>query len=1711
MSRQVKKENVRGRKECKAPAGCNGRDRAEWMHEMFEAQAVRTPGAIAVADNHKQFTYAELNRRSNQLASFLRKLGVGPERRVGVCMERSAELIVALLGILKAGGTYVPLDPTYPFERLNFMLEDAEAAALLTQNHISEPVKLSFAGRVISWDREWELIAREDEKNLAIRLDGENLAYLIYTSGSTGRPKAVGIRHSSVSVLLHWAQQVFTPEETAGVLGSTSICFDLSVFEMFLPLSRGGQVLMVPNALELPTMVRRAEVTLVNTVPSAMAELIRTNGVPENVRVVNLAGEALPRALIKQVYERTSVERLFNLYGPSEDTTYSTYVYLDRGQNEIAVPIGVPITGTQAYVVDENFQLAPTGVVGELYLAGSGLARGYMRRPELTAERFAPCPFTSRPGERMYRTGDLVRWRPDGQLDYLGRADFQVKLRGYRIELGEIENHLEAHESVGRAVAMVREDHPGDKRLVAYVVRKNAAQELSWAQLREHLRRSLPEYMVPGSWMELDRFPLSPNGKIDRKALLKPGTNVPEGDQTYIAPRTPLEEGVARIWAELLEVEKPGIRDNFFELGGHSLMATRVLSRIAHEFGAELHVRLLFDAPTIEELSRVIQQTAKTACAPLQPLKKTGTLPLSYAQQMLWIVDQLYPSMVAYNVTDVFHIRGVLDVPALQWALTEIVRRHEALRTRFVMDGDVPVQEIISPYGVPLPMVDLRGMDESLREQRAGQLLVQKAREPFSLTKGLLLRALVVRLGEQEYKFMLAVHHVATDGWSQGLFWHEITVLYSVFGRNEAPLPELAIQYADHAVWKRERLDHGILEQHAGYWKQQLANMQTILKLPTDRPRPAVLTFQGAREFVELDAELLKSLKELSRKQDVTLFMLLLAAFKILLYRYGGEADIVVGTPVADRRQVEVEPLIGFFINTLVLRTDLSGNPAFSELLQRVATVALEAYRHQDIPFQKLVEYIGASHNLNRNPLIQTMMVLENAPFANLEFSGADVAAVPMDIGTAIADLVFSFMEVDGQLKGFVEYSTDLFDKATIQRLFGHYETLLKAIVQNPEKDIDSLTLFPAEEQTKLLLEWSFTERQPIGEAALHEMFAQQALRTPDVLAVVDQAQQFTYRELNVRANQLANYLLGMGAGPEARIGICMRHSVPMIVAVLGVLKAGATYVPLDPAYPIERLAFMLQDAAIKILLTDEDLAELSAEKTVLLQRDCSIIAREPEQAPQSATDINNLAYVIYTSGSTGSPKGVQCSHRGVVNLVRDIQRRQPLEPGHRCSLWTSLSFDVSVYEIFIALLGGGTLQTVPEDLRADTSKLCEWWSAHNIQNAYVPPFMVAALCEWAEQHPEKLHLKRLLVGVEPIEQKLLSHLTQLLDGLKIINGYGPTEASICATLYEIPSETAHAGPAPIGTAVLNGQTYVLDKQQRPVPVGMTGELYLGGAGLARGYLNRPDLTAEKFVPNPFSTNGGDRLYRSGDLVKWRADGNLCFLGRADHQIKLRGHRIELGEIEKVMEGHPEIAQAVVLLWKQAGMERLVGYVVGKGSAETLKTAAVRSWLKDRLPEYMVPAMVVELDEFPLNPSGKIDRKRLPIPELAIGHTEYVAPRNSTEQDLCAIWEDVLKLDRIGIHASFFDLGGHSLLATQMVSRIPRVFGVELPVRTLFEAPTIAELALKITEHTTAVSDATPAPAASVAKDLSLEQMLASLDSLSEDEVELLLSRQEPS
>ncbi|HWN45428.1 MAG TPA: amino acid adenylation domain-containing protein, partial [Thermoanaerobaculia bacterium] len=1513
---------------------------AGWcLHQLFEAQAARTPEAEALVCGGARLTYRELDERAGRLARRLAALGVGPEVRVGLFAERSVEMVTGLLAVLKAGGAYVPIDPAYPAERVAFLLEDSRPAVLLTQERLLG--RLPPGGtRIVLLDGE------AGEEGLVTLAGPGNLAYLIYTSGSTGRPKAVAIEHRSAAAMVGWALGLFTPEELAGVLAATSICFDLSVFELFVPLAQGGKVVLAQNALELPALARD-EITLINTVPSAMAELVRLRGVPASVRTVCLAGEPLPGILAEQIYEIPTVERLFNLYGPSEDTTYSTWSLVPRhGKRPPA--IGRPVAGSRAYVLGRSFEPVPPGVAGELWLGGAGLARGYLNRPELTAAGFLPDPWGG-PGERLYRTGDLVRQRSSGELDFLGRIDHQVKVRGFRIELGEIEAELAACPGVEEVAVLARED-----RLVAYVVSKGPA------DLQAHLRERLPEFMVPSDFVLLPALPRTPNGKLDRKALPAPERAVGTGRERG----TPMEDLLAGIWTELLGVESPGPEDNFFVCGGHSLMAARLVARVRDLLGTELPLVAVFEAPTLAGLAARIERVPREGLAAsplLVPIPRMGAIPLSFAQERLWFLDQMEPGSAAYNMPFGARLDGELDIAAFGRALTGIMQRHEALRTTFQGGSDGrPVQVIAPATPLALPVIDLTG-----HPGEAQGLLAAEARRPFDLSRGPLLRVLLLRLAPQSHVALVVQHHIVSDGWSIGVFLRELSALYE-----GSRLPELPVQYADYAVWQRSWLT---IDAQLAWWRERLAGAPQVLELPADRPRPPVRSLHGDELAVRLPAGLVHDLEALGRREGATLFMVLLAAFQALLQRYTGQDDLLVGSPVAGRGSRGLEPLIGFFVNDLVLRADLSGNPGFPAFLARVRNGALAAYAHQDVPFERLVEELRPERDRSRPPLVQVMLALQNAPLPEPRLGPVTMTQVEVGTGTAKLDLALSLRETVEGLVGGLEYNADLFDPATVARLLANFETLLRGIATAPQRRLSDLPLLTGAER-RLLAAWNDTAGSV--EHLAPQLFWEWVERTPEALAASAGGERVTYAELGRRARRLASRLRALGVGPESVVALCMEPGIQSLTGMLGVLAAGGAYLPLDPSHPPERRAFMVADAGAGLVLT----------------RDEPWSAEEEHVAPVLA---DALAYVIYTSGSTGRPKGVAVPHRGLANLVDWHRRTYAVTSADRASVLAGPAFDASVWEVWPYLASGASVHFPAAETRAKPEALLRWLAAEGITLCFLPtPLAEACL---GETTPVGLALRAVLTGGDRLRFPPPPGLPFVL-----VNHYGPTESSVVATAGAVApgGETVPT----IGRPIANTRVHLLDRWLNRVPLSVPGELHIAGAGLARGYLGAPGMTAEAFIPDPFSTRPGARLYQTGDLAHWLPGGEIEFLGRLDHQVKVRGFRIELGEIEAVLLTHPEVREAAVL----AREGRLVAYLSGDPQE-------LRAWLGVRLPDYMVPSAFVVLPSLPLTGNGKIDRRALETIEV-LPEREALALRTPVEELLAGIWAELLNVERIGPH-----------------------------------------------------------------------------------------------
>ncbi|HEY0607350.1 MAG TPA: amino acid adenylation domain-containing protein, partial [Herpetosiphonaceae bacterium] len=1705
------------------------------VHQLIEALAAHAPETIAVADAAQELTYAALNARANQLAHYLLAQGVRPEMPVALCVQRSPEMIVGMLAILKAGGCYVPLDPAYPAERLQFMLADSRASLLLTQTALMSQLP-KHPTHIVCLD-DWDTLADYPATNPAQAALPENLAYIIYTSGSTGQPKGVAVTHRSLSNLISWHQRTFQLTAQDRMSQLAGMAFDAMAWEVWPALAAGACLVLPDEATRtapeaLQDWLQTQQISL-SFAPTPLAErlLALDWSAPTTLRTLLTGGDTLHRYPPAQL-----PFALINNYGPTESTVVATSGPVPSTSAIDVLPaLGQPIANTQLYLLDAALQPVPRGVPGAIYLGGAGLARGYLNRPDLTAERFIPAPFGPA-GSRLYHTGDLARYRADGSLEFLGRSDQQVKVRGFRIELEEIEAVLATHPQVRETAVLVHETAAGDRRLVAYVTEKNleprtknqgdeseagsrflvAGRPLGMAPgspLREFLAQRLPAYMVPSAFVTLDALPLTPNGKIDRRALLKLSTTEQESAQRFVAPRTPIEQQLAALWSAVLDHAPIGVHDDFFALGGHSLLVTRLVTRINAAFQVDLPLRTLFDAPTIARVAeRVLaaQQTSRQQLPPIRALDRDRPLPLSFAQQRLWLLQQLTPDDASYNIPLALQLAGHLDVAALHASLNLIVARHEVLRTTFGLRDGEPVQQIAPTLALALPLIDLSDLPAAERERQVVELARAEAQQPFDLQRGPLLRAALLRLAPDEHRLLLTLHHIAADGWSTSILIRELSAAYTAYHSGAAPaLPGLPIQYADYAVWQRGWLQGDVLDRQLSYWRQQFAGPIPVLDLPTDYPRPATIAFGGAEHTLRIDPELTAQLHALSQREGATLFMTLLTTFEVLLYRYTGQTDLVVGTPIAGRATPEVEPLIGFFVNMLALRADLSGSPPFRDLLARVRESCLAAYAHQDLPFEQLVEALQPERDLSRTPIFQILFALQNTPGA--EIALPELTATPVDVTntTAKYDLSCALTETAGGLVCTIEYRTDLFAATTIERLAGHFQTLLGAVVRDPARPIERLPLLPDAERQVLLHDWNTTQAAYAHEPCLHTAVTAQAARTPDAIAVVYQDQTLTYRELNDRANQLAHYLQSHGArdrsNGEVRIGIMMEPSIEMIVGLMAVLKLGGCYVPLDPAYPAERLRWLFGDSQIALVLTQQHLLHPEGTRlpdtnlpALCLDRDWSRVAACPTTDPAAGRNPDQLAYMIYTSGSTGRPKGVMITHRSVLNNLMAHQAASHLAPDDRVLLNYSISFDPSVWSIFWPLITGARLVLVPSEVRYDSAALVRAMAEQGVSVFGASPSQLAVLIE----EPGIVACTRLryvVSGGESLPRELQQRFFSRVNAI-LCNCYGPTEGTIDTTFWVCPRSEEPPTPL-IGRPLPNVEVYVLDRQMEPAPIGVPGELYVGGVQLARGYHQRPDLTAEKFVANPFSADPGTRLYRTGDLVRFTVDSQLEFLGRIDQQVKLRGFRIELGEIESLLAQHPAVQEAVVVVRAdRKGDQRLVAYVTEEPRTKNLEPGiteqtnqgtneqsgsdlpprlpqprpkpaevwgrglegeGLRRYLQSRLPDYMVPAAFVTLDVLPLTANGKLDRAALPTPELggASLDASFVAPRTPIEELLVGIWADVLRLDRVGVFDNFFELGGQSLIAAQLMARVREACQVEIPLRALFERPTIAGLA----------------------------------------------------
>ncbi|HEX4959209.1 MAG TPA: amino acid adenylation domain-containing protein, partial [Thermoanaerobaculia bacterium] len=1509
------------------------------LHDLVAAQAARTPDAEAVVGERERITYRELMARAESLAGHLRNLGVGPEVRAGLCLERTPDLVAAIVGILQTGAAYVPLDPAYPQERLELMLADSGAQVLVTGSALAERFAF-FGGAKVLIDQIGPIgpIGR-------IAAAG-NLAYVIYTSGSTGRPKGVGIEHRSAVAFVRWALASFPRQDLEGVLAATSICFDLSIFEFFVPLSCGGRVILAPSIAGLPQLAAMAEVTLVNAVPSPMAELVE-RPLPAGLRTVNLAGEALKPDLVARLYAHRQVERVFNLYGPSEDTTYSTWTLVPRGAE--LVSIGRPLANRRARVLGRYGEALPVGIPGELFLGGSGLARGYLGRPELTAERFVPDPYGP-PGARLYHTGDRARLLPDGRIDFLCRLDHQVKLHGVRMELGEVEAALERHPRVRQAVVALRSDGPEGVRLVGYlvpaVVPEEGGEDLA-VELAGFLRGLLPGIMVPTAWVVLPALPLSPNGKVDRRALPAPERSGPADDT---APRNATEAKLAAVWREVLGLERLGIHDDFFAVGGHSLLAVRAAFRTSEAFGFELPVSALFQAPTVASLAQWLERSRpETAPASIPAAPPAGPYPLSLAQQRLLLLDRLEPGNAAYNLGLALRLTGPLDEGRLAASLSEVVRRHEPLRTVYAEAAEEPVQVVLPASESPSRDFDVRDIRDEERRGLLGEVVQAEVARPFDLQRGPVVRFLLIRLAPAEHVLVVTVHHIAADGWSLQILLRDLGAFYA-----SSPLPPLPLRYADWALWQRSALAGPALDEQLAFWRRELGGVPP-LELPADHSRPAVMGRGGAARKVELPPGLTTALREQARGEGATLFTVLLGGFFALLGRYSGQDDFAVGIAAAGRSRRELEDLVGFFVSTLALRAPLAGDPGFGELVRRVRGRVWEAQANEDVPFERVVEELQPERDPARTPIFQVMFSFLGTPGGAPRLPGLEMELVDYEATAAKFDLTLALHDLDAGVTGGLEYQTSLFEPATVERLTGHFQALLAGAAAEPGRRVSELPLLSAAERRQLV-EWGSAVEPGAAEAVpVHLRFAARARQAPAAPAVVTAGATVAYGELDARANRLAHRLRALGVGPEVPVAVALERSPEQIVALLAVLKAGGVYVPVDPQYPRERRELMLADCGAKLLVGHQEVPGVA-----LVPPGAGEEGGWSDAGPAVPIHPGMLAYVIYTSGSTGRPTGVGVPHGELARHAAAMVRLYRLTAADRVLYFGSPSFDAALDHVLPVLaVGAGVVLRGAEAWGAD--ELARYSEELGLTVVDLP---TAVWHLWAQEGgrlaaaPPALRLV-MAGGEEMLFEAVRQWRRTPLAGVRLLNGYGPTEAVITATAHEVTGGPDEEGTVPIGAPLPGRSAHVLNAAGEPAPLGVPGELCLGGV-LARGYLRDPARTAARFVPDPFGPPGA-RLYRTGDLSRRRPDGLLEFLGRRDRQVKLRGFRIELGEVESALLSHPQVREAAVLAVPGAdGDRRLAAYVAATGGGRP-DAAGLQAHLAARLPAYMIPAAFVVL------------------------------------------------------------------------------------------------------------------------------------------------------
>ncbi|WP_090834494.1 amino acid adenylation domain-containing protein [Paenibacillus sophorae] len=1609
-----------------------------WVHDWLRTQAQETPQQTALHFSGKKLTYQELDDRIDRIAGILAARGVQTESPVAIVMYRSVEMVASLHAVMRTGGFYVPIDPELPQERIEWMVTEVNPNVILTQKSLLPLLeKLGVANKAIVLD-DGDL---PEAPAAAVPLAADNAAYMIYTSGSTSRPKGVVNTHGGIRNRILWMQEALQLSSKDRVLQKTPYSFDVSVWEFLWPFLVGAQLVVAkPEGHKDPDylidLIKEESITTIHFVPSMLQIFLANPRSREcaSLRRVICSGEALPVTLAKEFFEAFPDCELHNLYGPTEAAVDVTWWKCEPSDSLRSVPIGYPIANTQMYILDEMLNPVPIGVTGDLYIGGCQLARGYWKRPDLTADRFIPDLFAEELGHRIYKTGDIARYLENGAIEYLGRSDFQVKIRGFRIELGEIEAQLQNHDSIKEAVVADRGE-AGNKYLCAYIV---ADWELTVTELRDYLSKQLPGYMIPSFFVYLDQLPLSPNGKLDRKALPEPDKSVYTGVE-YAAPTHEIEAKLVKIFQEVLEVEDIGIHHDFFELGGHSLKATILISKIHKELHVEVPLSEVFANPKIKELAHFVQNTEQNTHAAIQPIAEQAYYPTSSAQKRLYILGQLEGAGASYNMPGAMLVEGDLDKDRLEEAFRQLIQRHETLRTSFEMADEEIVQRVRPNV---LFTIDVK---EAVEEQ--AEAFITEFVQPFDLSQAPLLRVELIKLATDRHLLLFDMHHIISDGVSIGILIQEFVTLYQ--GNYLSPL---RIQYKDFSAWQNERFASPALQADERYWLDTFAGEIPVLNMPTDFPRPSVQNFEGSSLTFELGRELTGKLHALAKATGSTLYMVLLAAYNTVLSKYTGQEDIVIGSPIAGRPHADLQSMIGMFVNTLAMRNFPVSELTFREFLKRVKENALKAYEHQNYPFEQLVEQLNIPRDMSRNPLFDTLFVLQNTDRGQLEVEGLSFTPYPFDSGMAKFDLTITVEEVEGRLACTLGYCTKLFKKETVERLAGHFTNILQQVADNAETKLAQLDMLSADERRQILEDFNNTAVSTQNCKTVIEQFEEQVEKTPDRPALLFENDVLTYREFNRQANQVAHYLRQKGVGENTVVGLMTQRSLEMMVGLYGILKAGAAYVPIDAEYPQERIRYLLDDSQITLVLTQRQLnVEVTHEGSEFTAIEDLLEQNEWSGDNLGLTyDPARIMYLLYTSGSTGKPKGVKVRANAFANLIDWFTSDQyEITDQDNILLIAPISFDLAQKNLYASLVKGGTLCLFTPGLY-DYNRMFRIIKQQNITFVNCTPSAFQPLVDFDTKFESLKTLRCVYLGGEPLKPAFLTPwIRSGACNARIINSYGPAECTDVATSYQIDGrEFEHLATVPVGKPIRNAKVYVLDKNRQPVPLGTLGEFYIGGVGVSAGYFNRPELTADRFVSVKVDGQEPQLLYRTGDVGKWLPDGNLEFLGRVDHQVKIRGFRIELSEIETQMLQHDNIKEAIVSAKGNEDDLYLCAYVVAD---RELPGAELKAYLSEYLPDYMVPPYYVQMDKLPLTPNGKVDRNALPEPDKAAqASVKYVAPTNEIEAKLLDIFQQVLNVQGIGTHHDFFELGGHSLLVMRLVLRIQETFNVGISVRDVF-------------------------------------------------------------